>query len=249
MFSRSILSSLLALTLVTTPLATQAGEPPADGEDAAAEEGGDEAAADEAPADAGDGDGDAGDGDADGGDGDAEEEAAGDGDGDAEEATGDGDAEEEEAGDGDAEEEVEQAETEDPEAAMPPPTPEDPRGPEPRIADKPATGKGLLIAGGSVAGVGAGFLVTSILVTRCEYGTPLDCRYGNQDTFLIPAAITVTSVGVLLLAAGAVSAVRYKKWEKGTLYEKKKGRKAKATAMFGPTYLPSGAGVGAVGKF
>ncbi len=228
MFSRSILSSLLALTLVTTPLAAQAGEPPADGEDAAAEEGGDEAAADEAPADAGDGDGDAGDGDADGGDGDAEEE---------------------EAGDGDAEEEVEQAETEDPEAAMPPPTPEDPRGPEPRIADKPATGKGLLIAGGSVAGVGAGFLVTSILVTRCEYGTPLDCRYGNQDTFLIPAAITVTSVGVLLLAAGAVSAVRYKKWEKGTLYEKKKGRKAKATAMFGPTYLPSGAGVGAVGKF
>ncbi len=52
-----------------------------------------------------------------------------------------------------------------------------------------------------------------------------------------------------VLAAGAVSAVRYNKWEKGTLYKKKKGRKAKATAFVGPTYLPSGAGVGAVGKF
>ena len=117
--------------------------------------------------------------------------------------------------------------------------PMDDRGPPPSFGDKAATGKGLIIAGGATIGLGLAFLATSVAITRCDPDSP-DCRFGDQDEFLIPTAATGTAVGVLLLTAGLINRSRYKKWERGDL----------KSASFAPTYLPGGGvGVGAVGRF
>ena len=170
--------------------------------------------------------------------------------GDAAEADSAADAPEEpaegEAAEGEAAEEEPAEETEDETAedetadeGVSAEGPSDDRGPPPSFGDKPATGKGLMIAGGVTIGVGVAFLATSVAITRCDPDRP-DCRFGDQDEFLIPTAATGTAVGILLLTAGLINRRRYKRWEKGEL----------KTTAFAPTYMPGGGvGLGAVGRF
>ncbi|MCA9706207.1 MAG: hypothetical protein KDK70_10190, partial [Myxococcales bacterium] len=129
-------------------------------------------------------------------------------------------------------------------AEPPPPSfvPEEDDGPEePMIAGKPATGKGLMIAGGVVAGVGLGLTITFSLITRkCSYDGPLQCRLQNQDNFLIPLGAATLLTGSMLLGVGAGYHVRYKRWKR--LSGEKK------TALV-PTTMNRGAGLAWVGRF
>lgn len=119
---------------------------------------------------------------------------------------------------------------------------EDDRPPEPRIANKPAKGKGLMIAGGTVAGVGLGTTIAFTLITRnCSYDGPLQCRLQNQDNFLIPMGAAALLTGVMLLGVGVGYHVRYKRWEKWSPEEKK-------TAVV-PTATRNSAGLAVVGRF
>jgi hypothetical protein len=113
------------------------------------------------------------------------------------------------------------------------------RPPEPKFGDRPATGKGLVIAGAAVAGAGAIFIVTGLLLTRCDYESNLQCRFGDQRNFLLPSAITVTALGGVLLGAGLGYRARYKKWEAWTPKQ----------AVVVPTFLPGGGGVAAAARF
>ncbi|MCA9649674.1 MAG: hypothetical protein KC501_07185 [Myxococcales bacterium] len=94
---------------------------------------------------------------------------------------------------------------------------EDDRPPEPRIANKPAKGKGMMIAGGSAAGAGLAMTITFGLMTRhCSIDGPLQCRLQNQDDFLIPMGVATLLTGTMLLAVGVGYHLRYKKWERWT---------------------------------
>ncbi len=88
-------------------------------------------------------------------------------------------------------------------------------------------------------GVGAAFIVTSILITRCDFESALKCQWGNQRTFFTPSAVAVTALGGVLLGAGLGYRIRYKRWESWT----------PKVAVVAPTLLPSGGGVAAVGRF
>lgn len=129
------------------------------------------------------------------------------------------------------------------EAEPPPPSfmPDEDDGPEePRIAGKSATGKGLMIAGGVVAGVGLGLTITFSLITRnCSIEGPLQCGLQNQDTFLIPMGAATLLAGTMVLGVGVGYHIRYKRWKR--LSENK-------TALL-PTTLPRGAGLAWVGRF
>lgn len=122
---------------------------------------------------------------------------------------------------------------------------EDARPPEPRIANKPATGKGLMIAGGTVAGVGLGLTIAFSLMTRnCSIDGPLQCGLKNQDNFLIPMGAATLLTGTMLLGVGVGYYLRYKRWERWT----PENGTGKRTA-FVPTASRNGAGLAVVGRF
>jgi hypothetical protein len=120
---------------------------------------------------------------------------------------------------------------------------EDERPPEPRIGDKPAKGKGLMIAGGTVAGVGLGLTIAFSLMTRnCSIDGPLQCRLQNQDDFLIPMGAAALLTGTMLLGVGVGYHLRYKRWERWTPEEGKR-------AAVVPTATRTSAGLAVVGRF
>ena len=55
-------------------------------------------------------------------------------------------------------------------------------------------GRNMLIAGGITAGLGAAFIVTSVVVTSCDYDNSLKCKFGNQRDFLVPTAVATTAL-------------------------------------------------------
>ncbi len=90
----------------------------------------------------------------------------------------------------------------------------------------------MLITGGIVTGLGAAFIATSVLITRCDYDSSLRCRYGNQRDFLVPTAVATTGLGLLLVGVGVGNHIRYKRWENWT---------PEKTAVV-PTFVPGGGG-------
>ncbi|PRQ05671.1 hypothetical protein [Enhygromyxa salina] len=141
------------------------------------------------------------------------------------------------------EEESDESEAEEEEEADLSITPEGPMRPaEPTWGPKdqyPMNGKGMLITGGLVTGLGAGFIVTSILITRCDFDSALSCKLAPQRDFLVPLAVASTGLGLLLLGVGVGNRIKYKKWE----------RWAPETAVV-PTMVPGGGGgVAMVGRF
>jgi hypothetical protein len=120
---------------------------------------------------------------------------------------------------------------------------EDARPPEPRIGNKPAKGKGLMIAGGTVAGVGLGLTIAFTLMTRnCSFDGPLQCSLQNQDDFLIPAGAATLLTGTMLLGVGVGYHFKYKRWERWSPEDMKK------TALV-PTATRHGGGLAWVGRF
>ncbi|HET6585915.1 MAG TPA: hypothetical protein VFG69_20805 [Nannocystaceae bacterium] len=144
------------------------------------------------------------------------------------------------------------------ETTPPEPTAPDPyadRPEEPRVGGKPRKGKGLMIAGGSVLGVGIAATITfSLMTRRCHYDGPLQCKLQDQDALLIPLGSAAALLGAMLLAVGIGYHVQYKKWEAwkpGDNEKKKKGRKGRErskTALV-PGLFRGGAGVVWGGKF
>jgi hypothetical protein len=134
------------------------------------------------------------------------------------------------------------------EAAAKPTTPSfipdaDDRPPEPRIANKPAKGKGLMIAGGTIAGVGLGLTIAFSLMTRkCSFDGPLQCSLQNQDDLLIPMGAATLLAGTMVLGVGVGYFFRYKRWERWSPEDDKK------TALV-PTADRNGAGLAWVGRF
>lgn len=115
------------------------------------------------------------------------------------------------------------------------------RPPEPTWGPKsqyPRNGKGMLITGGITTGLGAAFIVTSILLTRCDFDSALSCKFGDQRDFLVPTAVATTGLGLLLIGVGVANHVKYKKWQNWT----------PETAVV-PSYVPGGGGVAWVGRF
>ncbi len=116
------------------------------------------------------------------------------------------------------------------------------RPPEPTWGPKnqyPRNGKGMLITGGIVTGLGAAFIVTAVLVTRCDYESALSCKFGDQRDLLIPTAVTTTGLGLLLVGVGVGNHIKYKRWQNWT---------PEQTAVV-PTYVPNGGGIAWVGRF
>ena len=154
---------------------------------------------------------------------------------------GEGEAEGEEATDeGEGEEEVEEPATEEPPPSLEEAGPM--RPPEPTWGPKnqyPRNGKGMLITGGIVTGLGAAFIVTSVLLTRCDFDSALSCKYVDQRDFLVPSAVATTGLGLLLIGVGVDNHLKYKKWQNWTPEE---------TAVV-PSYVPGGGGVAWVGRF
>ena len=103
----------------------------------------------------------------------------------------------------------------------------------------PRNGKGMLITGGIVTALGAAFIATSVIITRCDFDSGLECRYGDQRDFLIPTAVATTGLGLLLVGIGVGNRVKYKRWENWT---------PEQTAVV-PTYVPGGGGLAWVGRF
>ncbi|PRP92378.1 hypothetical protein ENSA5_49480 [Enhygromyxa salina] len=117
------------------------------------------------------------------------------------------------------------------------------RPPEPTWGPKdqyPMNGKGMLITGGLITGLGAAFIVTSVLITDCNFDSALSCKLGDQRDFLIPLSVAATGLGVLLVGVGIGNHVKYKRWERWA---------PEKTAVV-PTLVPGGGGgVAWVGKF
>jgi hypothetical protein len=143
----------------------------------------------------------------------------------------------------------------------PPPDPMADRPPEPQVGGKPRKGMGLMIAGGTVLGVGLAATITFGMVTRhCKYSGPLQCKYQEQDQFLIPMGAAVTLLGAMLLGVGVGYNVGYKKWQRWTpevaAAEKAKqekrnrrGRGKKANTAFAPAMIPGGGAMVWGGRF
>lgn len=87
--------------------------------------------------------------------------------------------------------------------------------PEPRIAGRPRTGKGMMIAGGATLGVGVVLAAVFGGVTQgCRDDGPLQCRAREQDTVLLPLGLTFAAAGVMLLAVGGAYLGRYRRWQR-----------------------------------
>jgi hypothetical protein len=131
-------------------------------------------------------------------------------------------------------------------APPPPPIPEGPeRPPEPTVANGKfkAKGNGLMIAGGTLLGLGLVGVVTSYFLTQCdEPSNSFSCKNKQHNTFAVPATGAAALLGAVLLMVGVGYKVRYKKWERWTPGPGKK------TALY-PTMLRGGAGVGYTVKF
>jgi hypothetical protein len=147
---------------------------------------------------------------------------------------------------GDDEPEPEEADEEDEVDEIEPPPPlAEPgamRPPEPTWGPKnqyPRNGKGMLITGGITTGLGAAFIVTSILITRCDFESSLRCRYGDQRNFLVPSAVATTGLGLLLVGIGVGNRIKYKRWQNWA---------PEKTAVV-PTHMPGGGGLAWVGQF
>lgn len=137
----------------------------------------------------------------------------------------------------------------EPEPATPPPPVEEgpERPPEPQIGGKAAKGTGMMIAGGTLLGVGAGALTASVLLTQCpEPANTVGCKYAPHRTFVVPVSAAVTTAGLLLLLVGAGYSTRYKRWK---AWSPEKERAKVKTAAVGPTLIPGGGGIGYVGRF
>jgi hypothetical protein len=104
--------------------------------------------------------------------------------------------------------------------------------------DHPRNGKGMLATGGVVTGLGAAFIVTAMLITRCDYDSELRCKYGDQRDFLVPTAVATTGLGLLLIGVGVSNRVKYKRWQNWS----------PETAVV-PTFTPDGGGLAWVGRF
>ncbi len=145
----------------------------------------------------------------------------------------------------------------------PDPVPVDPmadRPPEPQIGGKSRKGVGLMIAGGSVFGVGLAASISFGLITRhCDYSGPLQCKYQEQEDFLIPMGAAVTLLGAMLLGVGTGYYLGYKKWQRWTpavaaaekAKQEKRNRKgrSKNKTAFAPAMIPGGGAMVVGGRF
>jgi len=124
----------------------------------------------------------------------------------------------------------------------PPPAPVGPqRPPEPTVANGKykAKGTGLMIAGGSLFGLGIAGVITSFFLTKCdEPANSFACKNKQNNTFSVPATAAAALLGAVLLSVGIGYRVRYKKWENW-----KPTNTPPKTAVY-PTLLRGGAGVG-----
>jgi hypothetical protein len=232
--STCIVSSILAVALAAAPthVALAAGSAPA-AEDEEAE-----------PADEGDDEAEPASEDAEDREGDEADDGEGD-DGEGEDGEDEPEEEPEPADEGDEEAE---ASDEPPAPAFIPP--EDERPDEPLIAGKPRKGKGLMIAGGSVLGLG--IVSTSVFgaVSRhCSYSGPLQCRHQNDAEFMIPLGLSVTLLGAMMLAVGIGYHFHYKKWERWTPGQNDKRKRRRAETALVPSLGRSSAGLSWAGRF
>jgi len=151
-----------------------------------------------------------------------------------------GEGEEEEDEDEDEDEELPDAEeVADEPLDLTPLGPQRPAEPTWGVKKRPRDGKGMLITGGLVTGLGGGFIAAAILITRCDFDSALACRYGDQRDFLVPTAIATTGLGLLLVGVGIGNRIKYKRWENWA---------PEQTAVV-PTYVPGGGGFAWVGRF
>lgn len=239
-FTSSVLAIALSVAPVHGAIAAPAEDDTGEGDDA---EGDADAPAEGDDAAPEDGEGDPVEGDAtDEGD-PAEGDATGEGDPAEGDATGEGDPADEGEVDASEDTEVEVGEEDmegEDELAI---VDEGPlRPPEPAWGPKkqyPMNGKGALITGGVVAGLGVVGIVTSLLVTRCDFEASLSCRYNDQREFLIPLTVTITGLGLMLVGVGIGNKIKYKKWEN---WDPDK------TAVV-PTMMRGGGGLAWVGRF
>lgn len=110
-------------------------------------------------------------------------------------------------------------EEEKPAEAAAPPVPEGPeRPPEPTLGNGKfkAKGTGLMIAGGTLLGLGVAGVLTTFFLTRCpesELDKSFACRNRQHNTFAVPATAAGALLGAVLLAVGVTYRVRYKRWE------------------------------------
>jgi hypothetical protein len=109
-------------------------------------------------------------------------------------------------------------------AEEPPPAeitvPEGPERPaEPTLGNGKfkAKGTGLMIAGGTLLGLGVIGVVTSAVLTRCtDLDNSFACKNRQHNTFAVPATATVALLGAVLLFVGLAYRSRYKRWERWT---------------------------------
>lgn len=112
---------------------------------------------------------------------------------------------------------------------------------EPQIGGKPAKGKGMMIAGGTLLGLGAAGLATSIVFTQCkELTSSFGCENREQRRFVVPISASVVTLGALLLTFGVVNHVKYRRWEKWT-----PGKEA----ALAPVLYTDGAGISYAARF
>lgn len=138
-----------------------------------------------------------------------------------------------------------------PEEVVPAPAPVVPEGPErppePTIGNNKykAKGTGLMIAGGTLFGVGLAGVLTTYFLTRCtEIDDTFACNNKQNSTFAVPATASLALLGAVLLFVGVGYHVRYKRWERWTPESAAK----KKTALT-PTMLRGGAGLSYTVKF
>lgn len=130
------------------------------------------------------------------------------------------------------------------EPAEPPPeaTPAIPEGPErppePTLGNGKfkAKGTGLMIAGGTMLGLGVAGIITTYFLTHCpEPDNSFACKNRQNATFAIPATGTIALLGAVLLVVGLSYRARYKRWER---WDPKTAKTA-----FVPTITAGGVGV------
>ncbi len=134
--------------------------------------------------------------------------------------------------------------------AVPAYDPDNEPPPEPRIAGKPRTGKGLMIAGGTTLGVGilASFGAAA-LTTWCSYSGPLHCKHNDQKNLLIPGGVTIALTGAVILGVGVAYHLGYKRWERWTPGQDKKKTAKKTAQVVAPIMIRGGGGLGYVASF